>query len=72
MLYRLMTEGTGKYKSQAEELTAREFSGFTSYEATGHWNGLKEQALVIEIIDENDIWNQFKNLAKAIRIMNEQ
>ena len=71
MLYRILTEN--KNRQVVEDIVSAEFPGFTIIEATGYWNGVREESLIIEI----DAGNEIKGLtvmriAELIRRHNKQ
>ena len=70
MLYRMLTEDINR--DDILELTSNEFDGFTIYKATGYWQGVGENSLIIEVISENDIADKWQALAETIKANNKQ
>ena len=70
MLYRIFTEDTNR--SRIEELCSNFFDAFTLISAQGFWKGNKENSLIVEVVDDNDITDQINNLALAIKRDNKQ
>jgi len=71
-LYRLYTEN--KNKALITKEVSKEFEGFTVLEGAGYWKGIKESALVIEIItdESREGENKVDRLAHFIKILNNQ
>ncbi len=68
MLYRILTEN--KNREAVEDLVGQSFPGFTSYEGLGHWQGAKENSLIIEV-DTDNHW-LIRHLASDIKELNHQ
>lgn len=71
MLYRIFTEDIEANHDAIMEQIALRYDGFTIVKADGYWRLQPEKSLVIEIvtIDEDE---KVKNLAKAIKVVNNQ
>ena len=68
LVYRIYTERKNLPELQA--LVAGYFDGYTLIWATGVWRGLREQAVIVEIVTEGTIEDRAKvyDLAEAIRV----
>lgn len=71
MLYRILTEN--KNREAVEDIVSAEFPGFTIIEATGYWNGVREESLIIEIDAGNEIKGMtVTRIAEMIKRHNQQ
>ena len=71
MLYRILTEN--KNREAVEDIVSTEFPGFTIIEATGYWNGVREESLIIEIDAGNEIKGMtVTRIAEMIKRHNQQ
>ena len=72
LVYRIYTERKNLPELQA--LVAGYFDGYTLIWATGVWRGLREQAVIVEIVTEGTIEDRAKvyELAEATRVALEQ
>ena len=71
MLYRILTEN--KNRQVVEDIVSAEFPGFTIIEATGYWNGVREESLIIEIDAGNEIKGMtVTRIAEMIKRHNQQ
>ncbi len=68
VVFRLYTE----YFPNLRELTSRYFGGFTMFTATGVWEGVPENSIVIEIVGRHTDLQTVVHLAGDIRIVNNQ
>ena len=71
MLYRAMTEDINP--EAVLQIVNNYYEGFTTYKATGFWQGIKENSLIIEVVSEakNELAT-FKKMAREIRDYNKQ
>lgn len=69
-LYRICTENVNR--SDIEKIVNVAFDGFTSIEGNGYWLGVREDALIIEIVASEHDAELVRATAKAIRIANKQ
>ena len=69
-LYRIQTEGVNRGVIEREISTR--FDGFTILIGTGYWRGVKETALVIEILAEAEDRDTILCIAGWIKEFNEQ
>jgi len=69
-IYRIYTEN--KNKTEIENLIARTFTAFTVFLATGHWQGMPERSLVVEIAAHEKDYTTVAVLADEIRTLNDQ
>jgi hypothetical protein len=70
-LYRIYTQN--KNKKFVLKLVSESFPGFTVYEETGFWQGVKEKSLIIEIITSAaDAKLKLNRICKAICGYNDQ
>ncbi len=71
-LYKIYTEN--KNRDRIEDLVSQYYDGFTIFETTGYWKGVKENSLVIEILqtEPEGMYFNVRNLCKGIKINNNQ
>lgn len=69
-MYRIYTEN--KNRSQIEQLVNNHFSGFTVYAAIGYWEEEKEKSLIIEVLGNEEDYNEIKTVCANIRDYNLQ
>lgn len=70
MMYRIYTEDTNR--AGIEAIVAQHFTGFTIYTATGYWNGIRENSLVIEIVCSVYHYRLILLVASQIKAINKQ
>ena len=75
MIFRIYTEN--KNLDRVIQLASNRFPGFTLFKATGVWNGVAENSVVIEIVNTGERSDRSVELivhalAEDIRVLNEQ
>jgi len=70
MLYRLYTERINL--PNIKKIVSSQFDGFTLTNGEGYWRGESEESLIIEIVSNDDIEAKVINLAKLIKLENNQ
>jgi len=65
MVYRIFTEDI--MRDTVESIMVEFFDGFTIYNATGYWQGAKENSIIIEIVGEQEIENIVQEAGSRIK-----